>query len=403
MKKIFGFFRKKLRANENGNHDQRRLIIILLIAGLILTLIQLYIVTDYYYGRIALFSFLGLLLVSLFLAYRNSLFLSRVVVPIAGFGVITLFVSGNGIHDEAMGGYYLVLIFAGLLLGNTGLIFFGILNTVAIISIGFAEYNGWISTRFGNLIDVPTIATSVMFMLSTTLVFYYMILRLNHEAQNAHNSEKAQLTANEDLRKLQADLEKRVDSRTTELQTANTKMKAQLQQINQLQDKLQEEAIRDPLTGLFNRRYLEETLVREIARARRENYDISFMLLDIDHFKQFNDLYGHDTGDAVLKALAEQLNSRVRTADIPCRVGGEEFLLVLPGILSEVAQLRAEYFRDQVQDMPIPYRDQILSLTVSVGVAAYPKNGESWEELYHAVDQALYRAKELGRNRVECA
>jgi diguanylate cyclase (GGDEF)-like protein len=170
-----------------------------------------------------------------------------------------------------------------------------------------------------------------------------------------------------------------------------------------LQEKLHEEAIRDPLTGIFNRRYLEETLTREFARAQRERYNISFMLMDIDHFKKFNDLYGHATGDMVLKTLADFMTSRIRTADIPCRMGGEEFLLVLPGMPDEKAHQRAELFREQIQSIPIPYGDENLTLTVSIGVASYPKNGETWDVLYQAMDKALYRAKEKGRNRIEAA
>ena len=342
-----------------------------------------------------------LVLLSLVFAYRNSLSLGRVVVPVAGFAVITLFVYGNGIHDEAIGGYYLVMMFGGLLLGDTGLTFFGVLNTLAIVSIGFGEYQGWISTRFVNLTDPYTIITSALFMLSTTLVFHYMVLLVNREAENARDSEKAQLVANESLRRSEAQLESRVIGRTSELRLANDKMLEQLEKINQLQKKLQEEAIRDPLTGLFNRRYLEETLGREIARAHRENYHVGFILLDIDHFKKFNDLYGHATGDNVLKAVADLIRSQVRAADIPCRMGGEEFLLVLPGMVDGLAQQRAEYFRNQLESMPIPYNDRNLTLTVSIGVASCPENGDNWDDLYHAVDGALYHAKQNGRNRVE--
>ena len=202
-------------------------------------------------------------------------------------------------------------------------------------------------------------------------------------------------------RNRQQELENRVTERTVELSGANEKMQEQLQKINVLQEKLREEAIRDPLTGLFNRRYLDDTLIREIARAQRENYDISFMLLDIDHFKQINDLYGHSAGDIVLITLSRELKSQIRVADIPCRLGGEEFLLVLPGMSEEMSRLRSEHFRKQIESMRIPHAGNSLNLTVSMGIASYPKNGEGWEALYHAADQALYRAKPKGRNRVE--
>jgi diguanylate cyclase (GGDEF)-like protein len=230
---------------------------------------------------------------------------------------------------------------------------------------------------------------------SLVLVFMKHRIRLERERQ-----EELQ-TINESLRRSEAELENRVTERTVELSGANEKMQEQLQKINILQEKLREEAIRDPLTGLFNRRYLEETLIREFARAQRANYDIGFMLLDIDHFKKINDLYGHSAGDMVLATLSKQLKSQIRVADIPCRIGGEEFLLVLSGMSEEMTQLRAEDFRKQIQSMRIPHDGNSINLTVSIGVASYPKNGENWEDLYHVADQALYRAKQKGRNRVE--
>ncbi len=402
MKKIVHIAQKILYESSTKNDNRRRLIIVLLFCSFILSVLEASIM-DNAEDRALLYSFAGLTLISLVFAYRNILLPGRVITPLAGFALVTAFVYTSGIHDEAIGGYYLLLMIAGLLLGDNGSIFFGFLSAAAIVSIGVAEYNGWILSRYGRLTDPSEIVTTAMLMLSTTLVLHYVVFRLNQEAKNAHQSEKAQLAANEDLRKLQAELEERVAHRTAELQAANEGMSKQLQEIQDLRGKLQEEAIRDPLTGLFNRRYLEETLAREFSRARREKYDISFMLLDIDHFKHFNDRYGHAAGDFVLKIMAQRLSSRARAAGIPCRMGGEEFLLVLPGIMDEVAQLRAEYFRDQIEAMPIPYGGENLALTVSIGISSYPKNGQTWEELYHAADLALYRAKQNGRNRVECA
>ncbi|MGC1376064.1 MAG: diguanylate cyclase [Anaerolineales bacterium] len=403
MEKIIRFLRQIFYLRyEHEKDNQRLLVVFFLMFSLALSLLELNIVTDAIYQTI-LYGFSGLLLLSLVFATRNILLPGRIVASVAGFAVITVFVYINGTHDVTVDGYYLILIAGGLLIGDTGLILLGALSAVAIVGIGFAEYNRWIVTRFGAMTTPASITTTALFMLGTTLGIHYMIQRLNREAENARDSENAQLAANKALRNLQIELEERVELRTAELQAANAKMKAQLQQIKHLQAKLREEAIRDPLTGLFNRRYLNETLAREFARAQRGNYAISFMLLDIDHFKIFNDLYGHATGDIVLKTLASRLNSRIRTADIPCRMGGEEFLLVLPGVAGEVAQVRAEYLRDQIQTMPIPYDNETLSLTVSIGISCYPKSGETWEELYQAVDQALYRAKQNGRNRVECA
>jgi diguanylate cyclase (GGDEF)-like protein len=402
MERVIRVLRKIIYEGITKNNDQRRLVMILLAFSFALSLLEANLNADTPH-HVLLYAFAGVAFISLMFAYRNILFPGRVLTPFAAFVLITIFLYESGIHDESIGGYYLLLLIAGLLLGDTGSMVFGMLSTAAIVVIGFAQYNGLIIGRFGPLTDATEIATTALLMVGTTFILHYIVYRLNLEAKNAHQSEQAQLLANESLRKLQAELEERVEHRTAELQAANQAMSKQLQEIKELRGKLQEEAIRDPLTGLFNRRYLEETLAREFSRARRENYDISFMLLDIDHFKRFNDRYGHAAGDFVLKVVAQRLSSRARAAGIPCRMGGEEFLLVLPCIVDEVAQLRAEYFREQVQTMPIPYGGENLSLTVSIGISSYPKNGQTWEELYHAADLALYRSKQNGRNRVECA
>ena len=402
MHKLIGFFRKPLYRNGTDSISRRGLLVILLTLVLLIGIVEIVLNGDRT-DRLILISFSTVTAISLFFALRNNLLPGRVLVPMAGFVSITLFVFWNGIHDEAVGGYYLMLVFSGLLLGDRGLLFSGAMNALAILSIGSAEHNGWIVTPLGPMTELSTIFTATLFMLCTTLALHYMVLLLNLEARHTHENALAELAANEQLRNLQVELESRVTDRTAELQAANEKMMGQIEQINALQARLREEAVRDPLTGLFNRRYLEETLVRELGRAHREEYDISFLLFDIDRFKKLNDTCGHDAGDQVLKVLSNSLVSRTRTMDIPCRIGGEEFLLVLPGVLDEVARLRAEYLRDQIQATTITHGVHAMNITVSIGISSYPKNGQTWEDLYHAADQAMYRAKQKGRNRVECA
>jgi diguanylate cyclase (GGDEF)-like protein len=171
-----------------------------------------------------------------------------------------------------------------------------------------------------------------------------------------------------------------------------------------LRDTLRQQSIRDPLTGLFNRRYLEETLALEIERAKRHNGPFSVMMLDLDHFKQFNDTYGHEAGDTVLEVLGGFLQRQVRGGDIACRYGGEEFALILPGAALEVAHKRAEQLCGGVRTIALEYKGQSLGpLTVSVGVATFPTHGESAELVLHAADTALYQAKHEGRGRVAIA
>jgi diguanylate cyclase (GGDEF)-like protein len=167
-----------------------------------------------------------------------------------------------------------------------------------------------------------------------------------------------------------------------------------------LQDKLREQAIRDPLTGLYNRRYLEESLDHEILRAHRRKHCLSVLMLDVDHFKRFNDTFGHDAGDYVLKTLGTLLSESVRGEDIVCRVGGEELAIILPETGGESAGIVAAKLCEAVRQMHLELNGQSLGqLTVSIGIACYPNQGEKAESLLKAADLALYEAKDSGRDR----
>ncbi len=171
-----------------------------------------------------------------------------------------------------------------------------------------------------------------------------------------------------------------------------------------LKETLHQQSIRDALTGLFNRRHMEESLIRELKRAERENKPVGIIMFDIDHFKEYNDQSGHDAGDALLRELGAFLNANTRVGEIICRYGGEEFLAVLPGIDKECAGQRAEMFRRGVKGLTIYHLGKPLPpCTVSLGVAVYPENGTTAEPLLKAADDALYRAKKEGRDRVVLA
>jgi diguanylate cyclase (GGDEF)-like protein/PAS domain S-box-containing protein len=184
------------------------------------------------------------------------------------------------------------------------------------------------------------------------------------------------------------------------LRRANDKLQGQLIEIGLLQSKLREQAIRDPLTNLFNRRYLEETLDRELSRAGRENYPICIIMMDIDHFKRVNDTYGHEAGDLVLKAISEALSEHSRRGDFACRYGGEEFVVVMPNINLETAYERAENLRQSLNLLRVPYEYYNLSVTISMGIACYPEHGQERASLLRAADQAMYAAKEAGRDHI---
>jgi len=184
------------------------------------------------------------------------------------------------------------------------------------------------------------------------------------------------------------------------LRRAMDRLQTQLIEIGTLQSKLREQAIRDALTNVFNRRYLEETLERELARAERESYPLCLIMMDLDYFKDVNDTHGHEAGDVVLKALSETVMRQSRHGDFVCRYGGEEFVLVMPNIGIETARQRAEELHQIVNSLNIPYGNFNLTTTISMGVAAYPEHGKSKEELLRAADRAMYIAKNTGRNRV---
>ncbi len=171
-----------------------------------------------------------------------------------------------------------------------------------------------------------------------------------------------------------------------------------------LREVLRSQSIRDPLTGLFNRRYMEESLERELRRAERNGQPVGFIMLDIDHFKHFNDTFGHQAGDALLRALGELVGERTRGQDVACRYGGEEFSLILAGASREAAHKRAELLRDEVKQLSVTHAGQLLGkISLSFGVAAYPGDGRTAEELIRAADQALYSAKAAGRDRIALA
>jgi diguanylate cyclase (GGDEF)-like protein len=162
-----------------------------------------------------------------------------------------------------------------------------------------------------------------------------------------------------------------------------------------------QQSIRDPVTGLFNRRYMEETLERELARAARAKGPVSIIMLDIDHFKHFNDTFGHEAGDLVLREIGACLRAQIRAEDIACRYGGEEFTLIMPAASVDIARQRAEHMREQVKGLTVQHHGQALGqITASLGVAVYPEDGETGETVLAAADAALYRAKRAGRNRV---
>lgn len=178
-----------------------------------------------------------------------------------------------------------------------------------------------------------------------------------------------------------------------------------IEELQETQEELLTLSIRDQLTGLFNRRHMEESLKREVSRAKRHETSLAIIMLDVDHFKNINDMYGHMAGDVVLQKIGEFLLEHSRGEDVVCRFGGEEFVLIMPGASKQSGEKRANELCVAIrEDVKVTYRKTTLPpITVSIGVSVYPDHGNSTDEMIFEADIALYKAKEGGRNRAEMA
>jgi len=185
-----------------------------------------------------------------------------------------------------------------------------------------------------------------------------------------------------------------------DMKYANEAVQLQLTEIEQLRADLEEQAIRDPLTNAYNRRYLSEFLDREVARAEREHTPVTVVIMDMDNFKQFNDTYGHKCGDLILQAITNFLNEHSRRGDVVCRYGGEEFVILMPNVSLEIGFERAEMWRQDFSESPIDYEGMKLFATFSAGVATFPQHGKTGDIILQAADKALYRSKDAGKNKV---
>ena len=163
---------------------------------------------------------------------------------------------------------------------------------------------------------------------------------------------------------------------------------------------LSRQATHDPLTGLFNRRYLDQILYGEIAHARQNDSLVGILMADVDHFKLINDKYGHKAGDLMLRSLGDLMKSCVRSADIVCRYGGEEFVIIMPGASEPTINRCAEEIRAKAQDLCVAFENEEIRATLSLGAAIYPIHGHNVDEVFVRADRAMYRAKQNGRNQV---
>lgn len=188
--------------------------------------------------------------------------------------------------------------------------------------------------------------------------------------------------------------------REENLLQSQQQLESQLSLVAEEKIALQELTTLDPLTGLYNRRFLDAALPREFARAEREGKRLAIIMLDLDYFKKVNDQYGHAAGDEVLKALAEVLKKGARESDLICRFGGEEFVAIMPSMSAEQALERVESWRRLLEEKPIVYADFKITITLSAGIAVFPEHGNSADQLLGLADEMLYKSKRDGRNRI---
>jgi diguanylate cyclase (GGDEF)-like protein len=266
-------------------------------------------------------------------------------------------------------------------------------------TLNITVVRGWKGLRNGTCMFVAGILLSVLLFgwrfapdtgLPTTLLLMFGLAFYLLALANASNNRNVKLRQTREQLRLGEQA----------MQASNAILEQRLAEIQILQDRLKEQALRDPMTGLFNRRYLDTIVPHELARCSREKLPLCVMMIDLDHFKTVNDTYGHQGGDEVLKALAELLLASVRASDVACRYGGEEFLLLLPNMSADNAVTRAEHWRAAFAATTVNFGGAAIQATLSIGIALYPEEGGTADELTRCADLALYEAKKRGRNRV---
>jgi diguanylate cyclase len=249
--------------------------------------------------------------------------------------------------------------------------FRGALQAVALSALGAGVSVALFGLRFEPDTTMPVTALSMACLMAYLLLFardaYTRALTLSETRHKLRQSEQA--------------------------------LQRQLESVQALQAQLTEQANRDPLTGLYNRRYLDDTVQREVNRSVRTGNPVAVLMIDIDHFKQVNDRYGHSAGDQVLQDVAKLLQDEVRSSDVVCRYGGEEFLVFLPEMGADAALERAEWYRARVSVLGVANTQARDVVTLSIGVACTTDKSVDPQRLINQADEALYQAKLGGRNR----
>ena len=316
------------------------------------------------------------------LLHRGRVLSASIVFMSIGFSLNTLGIIGLGtIRTPTTATYLFFIVMAVILFDYKGVIASISICSITILGLIMAENNG--------ILPPPNLSVTVTQWVSYTVLFT-LTAAISNEANRMMKSalHKAE---NENAER------KRVE---IELRRVNDLLVLQLEANNSLQLELREQALRDPLTGLYNRRYLRETMEQEVKKAKRDKTPLSVIVSDIDHFKLINDSYGHQVGDRFLVEIATLMKNHARSSDFVCRYGGEEFLIIMPGTPASSAIKRAEEILQKCTDTVVVHEGNNLQVAMSLGVATYPDHGQEAEELIIKADKALYVSKHNGRNRI---
>lgn len=314
--------------------------------------------------------------------HSGRVMLARVGMVIFGLVFITAVTANIGTIRTPTAAILLFwVLMTGLIFDRRGNVIGTIAASMAVLGLIVAENAGWLRQPFYDVGVTQWVTFTTLFGFTSGLTYY-----INQGTKSA-------------LTLARKEIEQRKQAEQS-LKAANEELHLRVFEVQRLQAELHEQAIHDPLTGLYNRRYLSDALAREIIQAKRANSTLTFVMADIDHFKFVNDSYGHQAGDEVLVQVASLLKKHARGSDIACRYGGEEFLLVFPGTSLELAHKRAEEIQQNCAALSIQHEGKNIAVMLSFGVAAYPDHGQQWEQIIVKADKALYQSKCNGRNQV---
>lgn len=314
--------------------------------------------------------------------HNGKVMLVRVGMVIFGLIFITTVTANIGTVRTPTAAILLFwVLMTGLIFGRHGNIFGTIAASIVVLGLIMAENAEWLRPPSYDVGITQWVTFTTLFGFTSGLTYY-----INQGTKSA-------------LALARKEIEQRTQAEQS-LKAANEELHLRVFEVQRLQAELLEQTIHDPLTGLYNRRYLSDALTREIVQAQRANTALAFVMADIDHFKDVNDTFGHLAGDEVLVQVASLLKTHARGSDIACRYGGEEFLLVFPGTSLEQAQKRAEEIQQSCAALNVQHEGKNIVVMLSVGVAVYPDHGLLWEQIVNKADKALYQSKCNGRNQV---